>query len=105
MQPRRKRVRFDVQLAWLGGTNFESITLPPFSTYEFDSQAQSWALGSADNSVQLFTTADGTVAVGLHGERHGEVPRRPRQSSALPLRRGYLRSAAVRREKAAACGD
>jgi hypothetical protein len=54
---------FDVEITKVGTATQKTITLPPLSTYKFDSSAYGWNLGSSPNSVQVFTTNGGVVAL------------------------------------------
>jgi hypothetical protein len=59
---------FDVQLSNLGTANFKTISLAPLSTYKFDTQRENWTLAGT-NSVQIFTTAGGVIALSGYQDR------------------------------------
>jgi hypothetical protein len=53
---------FEVDISQVSGTGYHSITIEPLSTYKFDSSAYGWTFPRID-SIQIFTTAGGTVSV------------------------------------------
>jgi hypothetical protein len=59
---------FEVDLSNVGGTESTAVTLAPLSTYKFDSRAEGWHL-TGTSSVQIFTTAGGTVSVSGYVDR------------------------------------
>lgn len=65
---------FDVQFSNVGTSMVKTITLPPLSTYRFDSTNEGWTL-SGTNSIQILTTSGGTIALSGYLDR---VPHRIR---------------------------
>lgn len=65
---------FNVQLSNVGTAMVKTITLPPLSTFRFDSTAAGWTL-SGTNSVQILTTSGGTISLSGYLDR---VPHRIR---------------------------
>jgi hypothetical protein len=59
---------FEVDLSNVGSTESTAVTLEPLSTYKFDSRAEGWHLNGT-SSVQIFTTAGGTVSVSGYIDR------------------------------------
>ena len=59
---------FNVDISNVGTATAKTISLAPLSTYRFDSGAEGWVL-SGNNSIQIFTSSGGTVAVSGYIDR------------------------------------
>ncbi len=59
---------FEIDFSNLSSTDFRSVTLPPLSTYKFDTLTEGWHLNGT-SAIQVTTNASGTVALSGYIDR------------------------------------